>query len=318
MPTHTEFKGVSHSNESLLSGQLEANLKLLVDWALLGVGAYTNVRLPASPTTTAGAHRLRLSDDPDYTAGKVWEAFRKDWVWETGVLRTPAPINVSGVWVGGSFKPLSSTGTYAHTIDFPNGRVIFATALPTGSHVAAEYSHRKFQVYAGETDWFKEVQLESDWNSPQFLQTGSGAWSKMADARVQTPALVIRPLANVSHEPKELGSLAQRTTQLVSFNVLGSNPSDVSWLHDVLVGQNEKSFRLFDLNEVVGDDAWPLNGAGARKTGVVMYPDLVAETGSGGYFWRRMTVNHTASQERLNRPPLRHAAVLWSCEVDLP
>jgi hypothetical protein len=112
MPTHTEFKGTDNVTETKLSGQLEANLKLFIDWALLGTGAYTNVTLPASPTTTPGRHRLRLSDDPSMSSGRVWEAFRKDWVWETGVNRTVAPISVSGVWVNGSFKPLSTTGTF--------------------------------------------------------------------------------------------------------------------------------------------------------------------------------------------------------------
>ncbi len=315
MPTYTEFKGVDSVHQSLLSGQLEANLKLFLDWALLGVGAYANVRLPASPTGTAGPHRLRLADDPDYTAGRVWESFRKDWVWETGVLRTPAPIDVSGVWVAGLFKPLSSTGTYAHTIDYPNGRIIFTTALPTGSHVSCEYSWRKYQIYAGESDWFKEVQLESDWANPQFLQAGSGAWSAMADARVQTPAVVVRPLTSVTRDPLELGNLAQIVRQQVALHVLGDNSSDVAWMHDVLTGQDEKRIRLFDLNSVIESDEWPLDGNGARASGALMYPDMVEET---GHYWRKMTIKEVQSQEQINRPPLRHAAVLWRCEVDLP
>jgi len=316
MPSHTRFKGVASSNESLLSGQLEANLKLFFDWALLGVGAYANITLPASPTGTAGAHRLRLSDDPNYTQGRVWEAFRKDWVWETGVQRTPAPINISGVWTNGTFRSLSSTGTYAHIIDHPNGRIIFTSAIPTGTHVSCEYSYRKYQVYAGDPDWFREVQLEADWNNSQFLQIGSGAWSAMADARVQTPAVVIRPLAGVINHPLELGNLVHQRQQPVSFHVLGDNSQDVCWMHDVLVGQKEKTIRLFDLNEVIRDDEWPLNGAGSRKTDAMMYPDLVAEDNYGGYFYNKCYIKNTISQEKLNRPPLRHTNILWNCEVD--
>jgi hypothetical protein len=318
VPTSTQFKGVNSSAQQLLSGQLAANLKLFLDWACLEAGAYATVTLPASPTTTAGPHRLRPSDDPDYLPGRVWEGYRKDWVWETGVAWAPAPIDVSGVWVNGSFKPLDSVGPYAHVVDYPNGRVVFATPVPTGSHVAAEYSWRKYQVYTDEPDWFREVQLESDWASPQFLQQASGAWSAMADARVQTAAVVVRPLAGVSHSPKEIGSLAQHKTQSVTLDVLGDNPKDVAWMHDVLVDQKEHRLWLFDLNAVIRADKWPLDGNGGRKTGAKMYPALVAGTGAGGYVWRLCEVSDTASQERPNRPPLRHATVLWRVQVDIP
>jgi hypothetical protein len=319
MPTYTTLRGPASVTDKLLSEQLEANLKMFLDWALLGLGGFADVKLPAAPTTTAGGHRLRLSDDTRFAQGRAWEGFRKDWVWETGVGGSREPVHVSGVWVNGAFKVTGATGTYAHVIDYPQGRIIFDSPVPTGTHVAAEYSYRRYQVYADHPDWFRKVQMEADWADPAFLQPpGSGAYSEMADARVQTPAVVLRAMAGVRHEPYEMGNLTQKTTQAVALDVLGDAPGSVGWMHDALVGQEEHSLRLFDLNAVLRADAWPLDPSGMRRAGAKMYPALVAETGLGGYLWRQCRVASTDSQERMSRPPLRHAAVLWKCQVVLP
>jgi hypothetical protein len=160
--------------------------------------------------------------------------------------------------------------------------------------------------------------MEAYWGDSQFLQQGSGAWTIMADARVQTPCIVLRSLCDVSHKPLEMGNLTHNKTQSVAFNILGDNPKDVAWIHDVLVDQKEKSLRLFNLNDVVEDDAWPLDGRGAKKDGFLTYPSMVAETGVGGYWKWRATVEETRSQEQIARPPLRHAAVLWEVGVTQP
>jgi hypothetical protein len=318
MPTHTELKGVSDVTQSLSSEQLETNLKMFLDWALLAAGGFADVKLPAAPTTTPGPHRLRLSDDPRFVQGQCWEGFKKDWVWETGVSGSRQPVSISGVWVNGTFQPATGVGTYRHVVDYPQGRVVFGAPVPTGTHVSCEYSYRRYQVYNNHPDWFQKVQLEADWTDPQFLQAGSGAYSEMTDARVQTPALVLRALAGETREPLELGNGVHKTYKPVSLDVIGDEPGRVGFMHDALMNQQEKALRLFDLNSVLANDAWPLDASGSRRQAAKMYPDLVAETGLGGYYWRLATITETQSQERLSRPPLRHVGVMWKVEVDLP
>src|SRR5688572_20121040 len=76
--------------QRLLLNELEANLKMYFDWALLLLGNWTNIDYSlAGPNTTLPGNsdpaKLRLVDDPAYTSGQVWEGYRKDWVWEQGI-----------------------------------------------------------------------------------------------------------------------------------------------------------------------------------------------------------------------------------------
>src|SRR5690606_24942466 len=129
--------------------------------------------------------------DPSYTAGQVWEAARKEWIWEDNAEYedknsiTHSPIEVSGVYINGNF---SSSGFY---IDYPNGRVVFDD-VQTGP-VQAEYSYRVVQTLISSREpWFKELQAGSfRVDDTGFSVVGSGGWNTLAQSRVQLPAVVI-------------------------------------------------------------------------------------------------------------------------------
>ena len=59
---------------------------------------------------------------------------------------------ISGVYVDGAFKPSTITGTYAHHVDYFDGRVVFDTAIPTGSVVQAEFSYKWINVLFANND----------------------------------------------------------------------------------------------------------------------------------------------------------------------
>lgn len=142
MGSAESFKGVNNLGDSLLSDQLESNLFAWCTWSSLGIGAFANITLPASGAYGGTPSLLRLSEDPNYQSGQVWEGFRKDWVWETGVNYAYQPIRVSGVYVNGTFQPVTGTGTYAHTIDYPAGQVVFNNPISPSSNVQCEFSYR--------------------------------------------------------------------------------------------------------------------------------------------------------------------------------
>ena len=92
----TTFAHVAHIGNTLLNSELESNLKSFLDWSFLGIGGWSNISIPTSGAYGGTFDNLRLVDDPAYTAGQIWEAPRKDWVWETGT-EYPGynPINIS-------------------------------------------------------------------------------------------------------------------------------------------------------------------------------------------------------------------------------
>jgi hypothetical protein len=134
--TNYSFKQVNHIGDTYLMNKLEVNLKTWFDWALLRAGGWTNVSIPLPGAYGGDFSTLRQVDDPSYTAGTVWESVRKDWVWETGVdyvgtdTVTYNPTSPAVVQV-------DSVVTAPDHINYPLGRVIFATPISSSSSVQA-------------------------------------------------------------------------------------------------------------------------------------------------------------------------------------
>src|SRR5579859_2905287 len=104
--TPTQLKGVTDIGRPLLTEMLESNISQFFQWGLLNVGNFFQVRIPTSGAYGGDFSRLRLGDDPNFPAGQVWEGVRKDWVWESGLNYAVQPIQISGVYVNGSYYPL--------------------------------------------------------------------------------------------------------------------------------------------------------------------------------------------------------------------
>ena len=148
MATFEPLKGISGVFDSTLNNDIQDGLVEYFDWALLTKGNYFNVAANETSPNGEDMSRLRLSTNDSYTAGQVWEGFRKNWVWQSGISVNgfSAPLvgtnnqypGISGVYVDGAFHPTSGAGAYAHHVDYFNGRVIFDSAIPTGSVAIAE------------------------------------------------------------------------------------------------------------------------------------------------------------------------------------
>lgn len=301
MPDYTQFKGVSNIADSMISTQTSDNVIEFFNWALLEAGGYFNVNMPATGLYGGDKHNLRLVDDPNYTAGQVWEGYRSNWVWETGVAPSTQPIQISGVYVGGAFQPGTGVGAYSHHIDYPNGRVVFDSAIATTSTVSAEYSYKWVNVVKAEgIPWFRELQYNSQRvDSSHFSQTGSGDWSQLGQTRVQLPSLAVEVVPRRRFEPYELGSTRNAYTDVL-VHVLAEEEYVAAQLIDVVTLQEEKTLWMFDTNLLATQNRYPINYRGELTTNALTngrYPDLVSDTSEGGLRWKRMFIPSCVSQD---------------------
>ena len=286
------FKGIQHIGENQFMNQLETNLKIFFDWGLLKVGAWTDVENPQSGTYGGDFSRLRLSNDPSYNSGQVWEGVRKDWVWETGVnyenTTTYNPNQVTGVYVNGTAYG-TGDGTYGFHVDYPNGRIVFNSAISTNSTVKTEYSYRDIQVYiADNAPWWDEVQNGSfRVDSDHFLQSTSGDWAVNPQHRVQLPAIVIEAVARAYSKGYQIGDGALDVMQDVLFHVVAENRWWRNQLIDVIRNQEDKAIYLFNTNSVIENADYPLDERGMVNAGAKNYPLMVRPTGDGGYRWQK-------------------------------
>lgn len=318
MSTYTNLKGFDDVGESLLSDQLEANIKSWFEWGMLGKGAFQNVTIPTSGLYGGNMCQLNLVDEPNYNAGQVWQGFRSNWVWETGVEYPTQPIRVSGVRVNGTFYPSSTTGIYKHHIDYPNGRVVFDSAISTTSTVTCEYSVRTCHFSTSESFWWKEIQFDSfRLDSPQFSQTGSGIWSILAPYRVQLPHVIIEAIPQTNRIPREIGNETFTVQQQVLFHILTENPIDRKKLHDIITYQQEKSIITFDKNLVAAASGFPLDINGSVAANAKMYPDMVKDP-PNGYSWKIMRFAKMQSRDQAPVHPLFYATVHGTVEIVIP
>lgn len=317
MPDWTQLQGVSNYWDPQVSAQLETSVLSFLQWGFLGVGAFNSVTIPTSGVFGGNQHQLRFASDPYFTDGQVWEGFRQDWIWESGINYGTQPIRVSGVYVNGDFFPTASTtGTYQHYIDYPRGRVVFGSAIEPTSVVTCEYSYRQVRCLSSDLPFFQEVQFDSfRVDDSQFHQAGSGAWATLPDNRVQLPALFVEVTPEITLLPLELGSKARRQRQTVNLWVMAENPYERKQLGDILVNQWNMTFYGFDREKADASGVYPLNEFGSPNVSGLQYPDLVAE---GAYRWGNIYVNKCRGDSLPERPPLYQSRVQWQCELYLP
>lgn len=277
----TTLKGVNSLADTDLSQLLSANFIMFLDWGLLDKGGFASVRLGDSNIHSADRSKLRLSDDPDYSAGRVWETFHQNLVWESGVSVANQPINISGVYVNNSFKPTSGTGPYAHHVEYTTGRVVFDSGIATSSTVKMEYSYKTISVVeAKDYPLLREVQFRiGDPYSNGFTQTGSGEYNKSPNNRISLPLIGVEVTPRVSSTPHEMGSAAARTHTTILLHVLGENDSIVKKLVSILTKQKENTIWLLDMDMMARSGAFPLDYLGVKSANPQIYPSLANENG---------------------------------------
>lgn len=320
MSTNTVFRGFTNYGDAGISDTLEQSIYSYLGWAFLQIGNWTTVERAASGWYGGDPSRLRLSDDANYTQGQVWEGFRRDWVWESGVDRAEQPVQISGVWVNSTFYSTATSGQYAHSIDYPNGRIIFDQAIAASSTVQASYSYRHVHVTTADDYWWRELQtysLRSD--DEQFLQQSSGVWSTNSQNRIQLPAIVVEASPEVDIRLLNMGTTNTVHRQSLNFYILAETRYDRNRIHDILVRQFAKRLNALDIDAMVAATGFPLDADGAISPSAQMYPSLVQPAIYGGYGHHQIRVEGVSSMPlpMQNYGGLYGSLVRWACEVDL-
>ena len=287
---YTKFNKVSHIGNTLLSSEIENNMKWFLDWAFLGIGGWSNVTMPTSGAFGGTFDTLRLVNDPSYSNGKVWEGARKDWVWETGSsYEGHDPIQISGVYVNGVLKG-TGDATYGHHYNYPLGRVVFDNPISTSDTVKVEYSYRNVQVYvADEAPWWDELQYNSlRVDDAYYSSTGSGSWGILANHRVQMPAIVLETVPRRRFKPYQLGDTSQFVQQDIVFHIVGENRWWRNQLVDILSYQIDSQVWLFKTDTLIESGAYPLDYRGMKVASPLNYNNVV-NTPQYRYLLARMT-----------------------------
>lgn len=325
-PTYAQFKIVDDYGETQLLTELENNLKQFLDWSFLRLGAWTDIIIQ-TPSQTDGyggtLETLRLVNDPLYIEGQVWQGVRKDWVYESGVdfvdstsvTRNPINIQESGIRVAGTFQ------TTGYHINYPLGRVVFDTAVASGTAVTTRYSCRNVQVIvADNAPWWRELQLSS-WRADDihFTQsTSDGDWSIGSHSRIQLPAVVIEAVPRGRSHAYEMGNSAMWVQQDVVFHVFADDRTSRNKIVSILQLQSDKGIWLFDSDLVAAsgtpNTGFPLDYRGERVNGNV-YPDIVSNS---NFRWKKCRfVNTEVSEVDAWHPRLYEGTVRTTCEIVL-
>ena len=310
--SNTELSKIKNVGDSTLSPLLQDNLIEFFDWGILSAGGFFNIEIPTSGQYAGNKHKLRLVDDPRYTKGQVWEGFRSNWVWQSGLAVSEQPNTlirlqpntdvfgvdypnssnypgVSGVFINDTsvgfngFAPASGVGQYKYHIDYPNGRVVFDSAISTSAAVTAEFSHKWVDVVRADEDFFREVQYRSLRADDDFTLTGSGNYSQLAENRLQLPAIAVEVVQRRDMKPYCLGGLNHWVNTDVLFHVLAEEDYTRDKLLDIVSLQQDKTIFMFDSDMIGRNDAFPLDYRGMVKKDALRYPELVEPSGNGGF-----------------------------------
>jgi hypothetical protein len=313
------FKGYTSIGEVSITQAIEDNIVEYINWGWLGLGAFFNINIPTSGSYGGDRHKLRPISDPRYTDGQVWEAYRKNWVWESGVSASEQPIAVSGIFVNGSFLVKGS----GYHVNYKNGQVVFDTAIATNSVVQLEYSHKWIDVVgAANVPWFRKGQTRSFRVDDRLFINNSGEWNRLADTRLQMPVVAVEAVGK-NYQGYQLGGGQYARTDVL-LHIIAEDPATARNLASILAEQNEADIFMYDPDKLADENRFPLDYRGEIASGAVCYPDLVAHTGDGGFRYTnkvqygKMRIYDSQEQaiDQLHEN-VYHSKVRWSTEVIL-
>ena len=298
---HTKLSNLSNAQDAPLSNILLDNFIAFYDWGFLDRGSFYSIQIPQSGIYGGDRHKLRSADDPNYTDGQVWEGYRQNWVWESGIdATTEQPIAISGVFVDSTFYATGNVSKPFY-IDYPNGRVVFDTAIATTSTVQLEYSNKLVQVIPAEgVSWLRQIQQRSFRNEEGFQVSSSGGWAQLGETRVQLPAIAVEVIPARSMEGFQLGG-GQWVNNDVIFHIITENHWECNNLMDATLYQNERTIHLFDPTTVGLSGAYPFNyrnelNEHALSSG--LYPKLI-----DNFYYRKCWINSSRAQDVVQLTP---------------
>lgn len=278
MTYNPSFMGVDNIGSTMFLNELENNYKSFLDWGFLNIGGFTNVEKPTQNISSFNLHVLKTTTDNNNLKNRVWQAPRKDWVHESGIVFSGvSPINVSGVYVNNTLYPApTGSGSLTYSINYPEGKILFNSMVAASSLVEVEYSYKNIQVYKMEEfPYWKEIQYRSLENKTGMSLSDKGDFAINSENRVQLPAVVIESVARSESKPFRLGDKSLIIEQDILLHILSDNPRDKNNIVDILRLQEDREIWLYNTNEVIKSGLYSLNYNGSKNITGQNYYNIV-------------------------------------------
>lgn len=307
------FRGTTGFFQYDATDILRYNLATWLDWGLLEAGAYDSTDKDGRNSSLATLQEVK---DERETDGTVFEAFGPSIIWQSGlnpVAGSPSVINVSGVWLNGSFVPNGTAGSNAFTVDYRNGRVVFDESK-TGSTVQMNYSFPHVAVYDSDSPQWKDI-IES-YTEAGYLDIGnnspSGIASNLKERRVWTPCVIV-DVQDRTTQPLQLGG-GEINEYAVFYHVFGSRGFDVASICDRLNNQQNKRLKMFDVNKAKSSGVIPYGYGGTVPDSVLEYPTL--RDNNNGYFWTYGRIEESRGGRRSTFSDIYRGEIIQSVSLD--
>jgi hypothetical protein len=271
---------------------LKSNLEYWLNDKLLREGLYRNISI--GDTDIYGRDMSAMAtvdDDPTFSiAGQVWQSAFKNWVYEDGIPSSVSgiapPTVASGVTVNGTFYPQATTsGAFAHFIDYPNGRVIFPSPILTSSLVQADFSYKEVTVDFAEKFDNERLDLLTETSIKDNPQQ-SGTVTHPSKNNRTLPAIWIDFLDR-ENDGYELGSKSLVSDFGGVFHVWGRD----SFLRDVVEDIVNDTHRDVVLGIDFNTAPFPLLSRGRKNPAWPGYAELARI--HSPHFWRRIYIEET-------------------------
>lgn len=311
------FKGVYHIGEDTISPIIEKSVIAWLDWCSMGVGGYFNVSVDQSGAYGGNWSKLHLADatEEGFAKGKVWEGVRKNWVYESGVSYSVPPIQITGIYVNSTFY---GTGTNVPVgsgwnVNYPLGRVEFDYAMPTGTVIKLDYSHKYYSFESSKVGWFRELAYKTFSPEEETLEEyGSGVKTVLNHNRIQLPAVVAEVQANTKFLGLMLGG-GQYVYKSIKFHIFAETPWECTKMVDILTTQNETTINGLHFNMMAANSGMPLTADGYTWSGTKNYPQLLSS-----FPWGTIRLFNMGAYDDGTNHFLTRAVVEGTCELSCP
>lgn len=277
---------------------VRSNLKYWLEDTLLRQGLYINVdagQIDIYGNDISGL--TSIIDDPTYSSGTVWQSAFKNWVHESGITVTESglltPSICSGVYVNGTFYAKTSgdpafSATFAHTIDFTNGRIIFDN--PQNAPVQATFSYKLVTI--DNADAFENE------NQPLLIETAykdnplqTGVQVYPSEQSRTLPAIFI-DMGDRTSRGYELGSVSLIAELRGVFHIWSRDNFTLDMIEDILADAQHTTLVGIDFNRA----EYPLNEKGDKNVGFTSYSEMADI--NHPLRWRRIYLDEISTREQ--------------------
>jgi len=286
---------------------LSYNIKSMFRYGLLEKSAYSNVNINGF---NSGLAQLQSVKDNRFSDGTVFETYGPSIVWESGISNTYSydnPINVSGIYIDGTFVPNGTTGASGFYIDYEFGRVVTNSDF-SNSEVKMEYSFPEVAFYSSDSDQWQTI-INSYMDS--FDSVGnispSGIASRLKENRIWTPCVVV-DVQDRTNEPLQLGG-GEIHNYAVFYHIFSNNGFQSTKLADIINNQEATSLFLYNINNA----PFPLDYNGALTSGALQYNQLARQ--DSPYFWSKARIDQSRGGKRNTFSDIYRAEVVQEISV---